>query len=99
MWTCPAEFSTICSIIAVLLFFSVLCYKLTDTSNEATDSIGFFTNMLQTLRPSNTMIQEITNDPIISDSMRQLDIQDNSKRVRQPYEVLLVLDVEATCLE
>ncbi|KAF7970746.1 hypothetical protein HWV62_1520 [Athelia sp. TMB] len=54
--------------------------------------------MLQTLRP-NTMIQEITHDPITPVSTRQLDLQDTSKRVKQPYDVLLVLDVEATCLE
>lgn len=96
MWI--AEFSIICTTTALFLFVSILCYKFTKTSHKATNSPGIFTKMLQTLRPHN-MIQEITNDPIISASTRQLDIHDASKRVKQPYEVLLVLDVEATCLE
>lgn len=96
MWI--AEVSIICTTTALFLFVSVLCYKFKNTSHKATNSPGFFTKMLQTLRPNN-MIQEITNDPIISASTRQLDIHDASKRVKQHFEVLLVLDVEATCLE
>lgn len=98
MLTCTSDY-TIVSFTAVLLFiFSILCYKFINTSSKATDSSSVFTKMLQTLRP-NTMIQEITHDPITPVSTRQLDLQDTSKRVKQPYDVLLVLDVEATCLE
>ena len=97
MLTCTSDY-TIVFFTAVLLFiFSILCYKFINTS-KATDSSSVSTKMLQTLRP-NTMIQEITHDPITSVSTRQLDLQETSKRVIQPYDVLLVLDVEATCLE
>lgn len=97
-----------------LLIASFLCYKTlgshhkaqraTPSSNATSKSpSGFsFSRMHNYFQHQPPIVQTIDPMP----STRPLDlnekhrlVEDTTRRVKQPYDVFLVLDVEATCLE